>query len=641
MGRRNTKRLPPKAGWALYLRTSSEEAQNPENSQRRQRHTIQRALFERTDLPVYNEYIDNLSGRYADNRPGFQQMLEDARAGLFSHVAVENAERFGRNDTEALVAIDALHELGIAIRFADYPDLDPIDPDDRILVSLSFTLARRESMKLGQRVTGGLHAKLRSGGFVGKAPDGYINCEEKSEQLDKSKAGRYLRWIEPDPEQINVWRTAWDLLLTDQYTLAGICEELHSRGWRFRSGRSFVTIHPNGTRKQAANHLSRIFKNWFYAGWVVSEKASIPPKTVRGQWKPLLTTEEFERGLEILAGRQKHRLSKVRVHDYLLRGLVYVELDNGRCRRLTGSTPNASRPGGGTPYYCIESSGVNIQCRIVDSQIPTEMLRIQVDPDMLPLIRDSYTDEIADRLGRIRPSQRADMERQLKDVDDEEARALRLYTMGKITDSVWNGLWEEWQDRRRSLRHALRSLEARNEVHVASLDAALKIITKVGILYCRLERDRQNKLLREMVKRVVVNPEGTILRMELLPPFAYLKEVTDRVRQESEDPGRNGKTSMEAGLCSRHFSSGSPNGTRTRVSALKGQRPGPLDDGAVRDDDTIVGASFAVKGRHASQCLERPIGRTPPRVPAAGPALCAGQAASAPAPAGWARAAVR
>ena len=133
MGRRNSKRLPPKAGWAIYLRTSSEEAQNPENSQRRQRHTIRQALFERNEkMPVYNEYIDNLSGRYADNRPGYQQMLSDARAGHFSHVAVENAERFGRNDTEALVAIDELHALGVGVRFADYPDLDPMDPDDRI-----------------------------------------------------------------------------------------------------------------------------------------------------------------------------------------------------------------------------------------------------------------------------------------------------------------------------------------------------------------------------------------------------------------------------------------------------------------------------------------------------------------------------
>ena len=133
MGRQTGKRLPPKPGWAVYLRTSSEEAQNPENSQRRQRHAIEHSLFVRSPLPVFNEYIDNLSGRYASNRPGYQQMLEDARAGCFSYVAVENAERFGRNDTEALVAIDELHGLGIAVRFADYPDLDPIDPDDRIL----------------------------------------------------------------------------------------------------------------------------------------------------------------------------------------------------------------------------------------------------------------------------------------------------------------------------------------------------------------------------------------------------------------------------------------------------------------------------------------------------------------------------
>ena len=92
---------------------------------------------------MIDTYIDNLSGRYAENRVDYQRLLEDARAGRFSFVAVENAERFGRNDTEALRAIDELDDLGIAVRFADYPDLDPIDPDDRILVSLSFTLARR------------------------------------------------------------------------------------------------------------------------------------------------------------------------------------------------------------------------------------------------------------------------------------------------------------------------------------------------------------------------------------------------------------------------------------------------------------------------------------------------------------------
>src|SRR5690606_18969849 len=100
------------------------------------------------------------------DRAGYQRLLEDARAGKFSHVAVENAERFGRNDTEALTAIDELHQLGVAVRFADYPDLDPIDADDRLLIAISFTLARRESIKLGERVKGGIHAKFRNGGYA-------------------------------------------------------------------------------------------------------------------------------------------------------------------------------------------------------------------------------------------------------------------------------------------------------------------------------------------------------------------------------------------------------------------------------------------------------------------------------------------
>lgn len=299
MNRRNGKRLPPKPGWAIYLRTSSEEAQNPTMSQDRQRFNINRALLERSDLSVIGEYTNVMSGR-TSNRAGYQRLLDDARAGKFSHVAVENAERFGRNDTEALTAIDELHHLGVAVRFADYPDLDPIDADDRIMVSLSFTLARRESMKLGLRVTGGLHTKQRSGGFVGLAPDGYVNVEQRVDQPSKSNNGRYARWIEHDPEQFKVWRMEWDLLLTDRYTLEQICEELHEQSYKYRSGRPFIVI-KNGQRVAAINTLSKRFRNWFYAGWVVSPKAGIPPKTIRGNWTPVVTTEELERGIEILA----------------------------------------------------------------------------------------------------------------------------------------------------------------------------------------------------------------------------------------------------------------------------------------------------------------------------------------------------
>ncbi len=39
-----------------------------------------------------------------------------------------------------------------------------------------------------------------------------------------------------------------------------------------------------------------------------------------------------------------------------------------------------------------------------------------------------------------------------------------------------------------------------------------------------------------------------------------------------------------------NLGNGAPNGIRTRVAALKGQCPRPLDDGDIRDDDLRGGA---------------------------------------------------
>ena len=98
-------------------------------------------------MPVFDEYADVLTGT-TPNRPEYQRLLNDARAGKFSHVIVERADRFGRNDTEAMRAIDELNEFGIAVRFANMPNIDPMHMDQRVLVTMTFTLARRKSALL-------------------------------------------------------------------------------------------------------------------------------------------------------------------------------------------------------------------------------------------------------------------------------------------------------------------------------------------------------------------------------------------------------------------------------------------------------------------------------------------------------------
>ncbi|MBK8030475.1 MAG: recombinase family protein [Chloroflexi bacterium] len=109
---------PPPPGWAVYLRTSSEDHQKPELSRARQRAIIESNVLAHSDMPVYDEYIDVLTGK-TPNRTGYQRLLADARAGKFSHVIVERADRFGRDDTEALRAIDELHQFGVGVRSAN------------------------------------------------------------------------------------------------------------------------------------------------------------------------------------------------------------------------------------------------------------------------------------------------------------------------------------------------------------------------------------------------------------------------------------------------------------------------------------------------------------------------------------------
>ncbi|NWG15174.1 MAG: hypothetical protein HXY41_00930 [Chloroflexi bacterium] len=58
--------------------------------------------------------------------------------------------------------------LGVAGRFANQPDLDPMSPADRVIVARSFTPARRERMMTGLRIQGAADAKRQNGGYGGR-----------------------------------------------------------------------------------------------------------------------------------------------------------------------------------------------------------------------------------------------------------------------------------------------------------------------------------------------------------------------------------------------------------------------------------------------------------------------------------------
>ncbi|MBZ0280754.1 MAG: recombinase family protein [Anaerolineae bacterium] len=544
-------RLNPDTGFVKYLRTSDEEVQAPERSQAAQRRDIQQRLIAYHPILDLGEYVDNYTGTSAD-RKHYQQMLADARRGKFSHVFAATPDRFGRDDVEALRAIDEMTRLGICVRFASHPDLNPSDPDDRLYLNILFGMAKRESAITGKRTTGGMLSKLLKGEWTWRAPDGYVNREVKITELDRGEQlqhARYKRWVEIDSEQAQVWRYAWDLLLQDSMTLDQICEALAARGYRFRSGAPFVQYDKLGRLVYRRKDVSKVFHSWFYAGWVVVDNdwANIPPKTVRGNWEPVVSTEEFERGLAILA-RRNHMPQPQKRYFYLLQGLVYLERANGSQIKLTCSRPNTKRTANGAAYYCIPSSHLNYACSDIDEQIPSHLQRVQVEPAALPKIRRAYLADIEHYTGS-RGREQKQLEDALRRCEQRELNLWRAFTDHGMQAPMYQKLAKEYQEERQRIEFALRAIKQENREYIASLDAALEVIAEIETRYLRQDGKRRREILRQIVSKVVIDEAGVVVRLELHPPFTYLYSLKNRGGSvnghQPEMKGNKKKTSSE------------------------------------------------------------------------------------------------
>ncbi len=523
-------------GWATYLRVSDEDKQTPERSFTFQRQHIQDYLLAPSNVKFKREYLDTLTGT-SPNRKDYQQLLADAEAGRFSHLGLYRADRFGRNAVEGLQAATRLISLGIKLRVANMPSLMPETPDGFFMFLLQMGLAQREVDVLRERTRDGMEVKLRAGGWPQKAPEGYIN---KERQVSSNK---YERWVELDPEAGTVLKEAWELLLTGRYTLQGICGELARKGKDRMTGRPWAWNDPKtGHRRYAANRLHAIFHNPFYAGWVVSERFGIKVGEVRGQWEALITTEEYQRGLDILHKHdgEKSRMRKVM---YLLRGLLYVQME-GQTFKMYGSTPTGRSQS--YSYYITHARPLgrklHIPCDRIDCQIPNWLEGISVDPARVPNIRAMYEREVRKATSGGQENKVSELNRQISQLKEEEARLGRLFITSKIEENTYDQLRAEWREKLRFLELRLVDMQREAVFHLDNLDAALALMAKIGDLYPRLDEKQRATLLQVLVKRIIVGADGEIVDYELNSPFTYLKSLIEELFAPGNGEGGSGHT---------------------------------------------------------------------------------------------------
>jgi hypothetical protein len=240
--------------------------------------------------------------------------------------------------------------------------------------------------------------------------------------------------------------------------------------------------------------------------------------------------EEYERGIEILLEHGKHKSRFVR-QFYLLRDMIWARVGK-RTYKMHGSTPTGRSKS--YAYYVTRAKPnghrLHLRCHRVDAQIKPWLYEINVDPELLPEVRQVCHRQVTEQAHSGYESEIAGAKNKIARLRSEEARLGRLLITDQLSEEAYEQLRAEWKDKLRSAHDNLRNLERDIARYLEDLDVALLLMSQMSALFERFEDKAKHKLLQIMINRIIADPDGQIVDHELNKPFGYLNRlVSDNV----------------------------------------------------------------------------------------------------------------
>ena len=280
-------------------------------------------------VKIYTD--EGISGTSVDKRKGFQEMIEDAKAGKIDLILTKSISRFGRNIVDILTTLRELSDLNppVAVNF-ESEGIFTSDGKNKLVISILSALAELESQQKSIAIKEGIRYRMQEGlyKFSVKNTIGYY----------RDYSGR----VKIEPAEAEIVHYIYDTFL-EGASPQEIADSLTQHGIRS----------PKGMERWGQSTIRSILRNEKYVGDVLYQKTyskdylshkTVKNKDILPQWfwennhPAIIDREKWNRVQELIASGKfgkrstpieamKKKFTVAKVKSGVLRGYFLLDME--------------------------------------------------------------------------------------------------------------------------------------------------------------------------------------------------------------------------------------------------------------------------------------------------------------------------
>jgi len=223
---------------AIYARVSTQEQAEQGYSIDAQLEMLNNYCKENNKV-CFKEYVDRgISGKSIEGRYQLQQMLLDAKAGLFDEVIVWKINRLARKQLDLLKIVEELNKYSVTFRSYS-ENFETETPMGRFALQMMGSVAELERNTIVDNVRMGMRQKAKEGKWNGGIVLGYRSVSIGDETSKNKERG-----LEVVPEEALIVKKIYTMY-SEGKGLKAIANQLNHEGYKSKKGIHFQV---NGIR---------------------------------------------------------------------------------------------------------------------------------------------------------------------------------------------------------------------------------------------------------------------------------------------------------------------------------------------------------------------------------------------------------